>query len=107
MKQPTVLEALKNLTLLKFTRDRDGGGAKATIRLHGNDRETQVWWRDPPKGQRSILLHFRPYPQGWERLSVPEMEEASKEALLAITGLAISTGKMRSKSARKTRTREK
>ncbi len=83
MKRPTVLEALKNLTVLKFTRDRDGAGAKATIRLLGSDRETQVWWRNPPKGEPPTL-HFRPYPDGWEQLSAEEQEEACKEAVLAI-----------------------
>ena len=52
--------------------------------IGGNDREIQVWWRDPPKGER-MTLHFRPYPDGWAQLSVTEQAEASKEAAFAIT----------------------
>lgn len=83
MGRPAVLEELKNLTVLKFTRDRDGGGAKATIRLPADDRQTHVWWRNPPKSA-PLILHFRPYPDGWARLTPAQQAEASKDALVAI-----------------------
>jgi hypothetical protein len=84
MRRPTVLEALKKLMVLKFTPDRDGAGAKATIRLLGDDRRTQVWWRKPREGE-PLIVNFRPYPDGWTRLSPAEQSDASKEVVLAIT----------------------
>lgn len=96
MKRTTVLEAVKNLTVLKAKRDRDGGGVKSTVRLLGGDRETQMWWRTPPKGER-MIVHFRPYPDGWAQLSQSEQDEASKEAAIAID-LHIKTMKRSTRS---------
>lgn len=80
MKRPTVLEAMKNLTVLKFTPHRDRRGGTAILRVPGMKRDIQAWWQPPPKGE-PLTLNFRPYPDGWGQLTPREQAEASKEGL--------------------------
>lgn len=84
MKRLTVLEAVKRLTVLKFTPDRDRAGGTAFIQVPGNDREIKVWWRKPPEGEPRTL-HFRPYLEGWAQLTASEQAKACKEILVAVT----------------------
>lgn len=106
LKGPTVLDAVKNLTVLKFTRDRDGRGVKAIVQLLGDERETQVWWRDPPKGER-MTVHFRPYPNGWGQLRSAEQDEASKEAALAIVTAIVTPASKTDKAPRGKKRRDR
>jgi hypothetical protein len=99
-KNLTVLEALKNLAVLHFKRDRNPPGGKATLRVPGNDNEIEAWWHEPPEGQ-PLTLHFRPYPRGWELLTPEQRAEASKEALLAITMHNVDTAKQKARPPKK------
>lgn len=83
MKRSTLIEAMKNVTVLKFERDRNPPGGRATLQVPGTKRQTEVWWHEPPEGQPH-RLHFKPYPEGWAELSLSEQSEACKEVIHAI-----------------------
>ena len=104
MKHPTVLEAMKNLTVLKFTPHRDRPGGTAILRLPGKQRAIEASWLPPAKGQ-PVILNFRPYPDGWERLPPTERAAACKEAWVAIETHRLKTQRQKAPRATNKRPR--